>query len=121
MIINPSAHTVIPRGNTLRSRNAVRHQKSLSLPGGKLLWYGVTKALFFSSLLLFVCFFWLSGSVEQVNKEIEKTTAAHHELVSNNILLRAQKAKMFSPQEVEKLAGQGLALYLPAAGQYRKL
>ncbi len=120
MIINPSSHTMIPRGNTFRNRYSVRRRRALSLPGGKMLWDGVTKALFCSSVLLFVCSFWLTGAVEQVNEEIEQTTAIHNELLNSNILLRGQKARLFSPEEVGKVAGQGLALYLPASGQYRK-
>ncbi len=120
MIINPSAHTMIPRGNTLRNRYSARRRQALSLPGGKMLWYGITKALFCASLLLFVSSFWLTGALEQVNAEIEQTTAIHNELMNSNILLRAQKARLFSPEEVGKVVGQGLALYLPESGQYRK-
>lgn len=121
MIINPSANTMIPRGNTLRNRPYTRRQTAFSMPGGKQLWYGVTKVLLFSSVLLFVCSFWLTGALQRVNGEIEKATALHHELLSANILLRAEKAKSFSSVEVSKMAGQDLALYLPKSGQYRKL
>jgi len=84
------------------------------------MWYGITKVLLFSSVLIFVCSFWLTSAVERVNGEIEKATAIHHELVNTNILLRAQKARLFSPNEVGKLAGENLALYLPKSSQYHK-
>ncbi|MBU1234270.1 MAG: hypothetical protein KKD01_10295 [Proteobacteria bacterium] len=120
MIINPSAHTMIPRGNTLRNRPYTRRPLAFSMPGGRLLWYGVTKVLLFSSVLLFVCSFLTIGAVERVNGEIEKATVIHQELVNANVLLRAQKARLFSSTEIGKIAGQELALYLPESGQYQK-
>lgn len=120
MIINPSAHTMIPRGNTLRNRPYARRSLTFSLPGGRLLWYAVTKVALAVSVLLFVTSFWLTGAIEQVSEEIGTATAVHHELVSANILLRAEKARLFSSDEVGKMAGRDLALYLPKSGQYRK-
>lgn len=120
MIINPSAHTIIPRGNTLRNRPYARRSVAFSLPGGRQLWYAVTKVFLCVSVLLFVCSFWLTGAVERVNGEIGKVNVIHHELVNANILLRAEKARLFSSDEVGKIAAQELALYLPKSGQYRK-
>lgn len=120
MIINPSAHTMIPRGNALRNRPYARRQTVSTLAGGRQFWYGVTKVLLLASVLLVICSYWLTGSIERVGGEIEKATAIRHELVTANILLRAQKARSFSPDEVGKLAGEKLALQLPKSGQYRK-
>jgi hypothetical protein len=121
MIINPSAHTMIPHGNVMRNRPYAHRQLALRMPYGRQLWYGMTKVLLFSSILLFVCSFWLAGAVERVNGEIEKATVIHHELVNANILLRAQKARLFSSDEVGRLAEENLALYLPESNQYRKV
>jgi len=55
-----------------------------------------------------------------VNEQIELVAGQHDELVNANILLRAKKARLFSPEAVGLLAENHLAIHLPQSGQYRK-
>ena len=120
MIINPSAHTIIPRVNSFQHRSLRRGRQAMSVPGGKLLWFAVTKVLSVTALILFVSSLWLGSSVTQVHIKIDQVAKQHDELVNANILLRAKKARLFSPEAVGLLAGNQLAIHLPQSGQYRK-
>ncbi|MEA3466693.1 MAG: hypothetical protein U9R57_00525 [Thermodesulfobacteriota bacterium] len=120
MIINPSAHTIVPSRNSFQSRAIGRRRKALSIPGDKQFWSGISKVLFSSVLFLLVSFFWLGSSVQRVITEIEKERISYEAIVNANILLRAEKAQVFSPESVGALAGGQLAIHLPASGQYCK-
>ncbi len=120
MIINPSANTIIPRTSSLQLRLRRRERQVLSVPGGKKLWTAAVKVMCVASLLFFGSSLWLGSSVTRVNERIEQVAAQHDELVNANILLRAKKANLFSPEAVGILAGNQLAIHLPQSGQYRK-
>jgi hypothetical protein len=121
MVNNLSAHTMSPRRNSFQSRLGSRRHQGVVLPGGKLLWFGVTKVLLVAALLLFISSALQGGSAERVAAEIRNLEASHGELVNANILLRANKARLFSSEAVGVLAGNQLAIHIPASGQYRKL
>lgn len=120
MIINPSAHTMIPRRNSFRTRALGRRRIALSIPGGKQLWLGISKVVSAACVVLFMASFLLNGLAVRVSAEIGQTEVIYNELANSNVLLRAQKARLFSPESVGKLAGNQLAIHLPASGQYRK-
>jgi len=121
MIVNPLAHTMIPHRNSFRCHAGRRRHQGVMLPGGKQLWFGVAKVLLVSALFLCISSALQSGSVERVAAEIGNLEASHGELVSANILLRAKKARLFSPEAVGALAGNQLAIHIPVSGQYRNL
>ena len=119
MIINPSAHTVIPRRNAFRSRSGYRRQQALELPGGKQLFLAVTKVLSSVTVFLLLGSLWLGSSVRQVEAQISKVEMQRDQLVNSNILMRAKKANMFSPETVGAMAGDQFAIHLPESGQYK--
>jgi hypothetical protein len=121
MIINPSAHVMIPRRNSFRRAVIGRRRQTLSIPGGKQLWCRVSKILAGAAVFLFMASFFINGSITRVSGEIGQLEAIHNELVEANILLRAQKARLFSPAVVGVLAGNQLSIKLPASGQYQQL
>jgi hypothetical protein len=118
MIINPSAHTMIPRRNSFRRTGIGRQRQELSIPGGKQLWLAASKILAGATVFLFISSILINGSISQVSGKIEQLEATHNELVEANILLRAQRAKLFSPEAVGILADNQLSIRLPANGQY---
>lgn len=118
MIINPSAHTMIPRRNSFQNRTVGRRRQALSVPGGKQLWYGVMKMLGVAAVVVAISSFWLNGSVERLSADIEEVQATHSELVNANLSLRVQRAQLFSSEAVEALADNQLAIHVPTSGQY---
>ncbi len=121
MIINPSAHTVIPRRNAFRKRSRIRRQQALSLPGGKPFFFAVSKIFCGAAVFLFLSSLWLGSSIHQVDAQISKVETQRDQLVNSNILMRAKKANMFSPETVGVMAGDQFAIHLPGAGQYKFL
>ncbi|MCK5070664.1 MAG: hypothetical protein KAR01_08980 [Desulfocapsa sp.] len=122
MIINPSAHTMIPRRNSYRRRyNSRSRYQVKTLPGGKQLWFAAAKFAVASVMFLFVASFLLNGVSERVTMEIANLELSQTELVEDNILLLAQKAHHFSPEVVASVVGNQLEIHIPAPGQYRKL
>jgi hypothetical protein len=120
MIINPSSHTAIPRMNSFKHRSRRKGRHVISIPGGKRLWYAGAKVFSVAVLLLFVSSLWLGKSATEVNQKIEQVATQHEELMNANILLRAKKARLFSPEAVGVLAANQLAIHTPQSGQYRK-
>ncbi len=120
MIVNLASHTIVPRTGSIRSRSRRRKGQRRVLPGGKHLWLALTKVVCGFGLFLFLSSLWLNSSISDVNAEINRVENQHEQLVSANILMRAQKARLFSPETVGELAGDKLAIHLPGSGQYRK-
>ncbi len=121
MIVNPSVQTMIPRRNNRCKRSYTGSRPgSVRFPGGRMLWYSAGRALLVSFLMLAAVSVWARHSTQRLDLQIGQVEALQNELVNTNIILRAQKARLFSPQAVESLAGQQLALQLPGSGQYRK-
>jgi hypothetical protein len=121
MIINPSAHTMIPRRNVYRRQAAFRGKRTLSLPGGRLLWIGTAKVLAISVCLCFVATAFLNRSAAKLSTEIEAVTASTTELHRVNTLLNEQTKQLFSTETIGGLANDQLAIHLPVpgSGQYR--
>ncbi len=122
MIINPSAHIIIPRTNSFAGCPRRRRRQVFNLSfGGKKFCFAVTKMLCGFGALVFLSSLWLGSSIGQVDSQISKIEMQHEQLVTANILLRAQKARLFSPETVGALAGDQFAIHLPESGQYRQL
>ena len=122
MIINPSSNTMISRRNSFRKTVIGRRRgtQTLSFPGGKLLWQETSKVLAGAVVFLCMTSFFISASITRVTGGIEKMETTYSELVDSNIVLRAQRARLFSPGEVEVLAGNQLSIHPPGDGQYHR-
>lgn len=120
MIINPLAHTIVTSTGSFRTHSRRRRGQRKTLPGGKHLWFALSKVVCGFGLFVLLSSLWLTSSIRRVNAEISKLENQHEQLVSANILMRAQKARLFSPETVGVLAGDQLAIHLPGSGQYQK-
>lgn len=122
MIISPSAHVIIPRTNSFAGRSRRRRRQNFSFSfGGKKFCLAMMKILCGFGALVFLSSLWLGSSIGQVNSQISKIEMQHEQLVTANILLRAKKARLFSPETVGLMAGDQLAIHLPNSGQYKQL
>jgi hypothetical protein len=80
----------------------------------------VSKVFIAASVVLFIASLLLNSTNTRVSTEIEQMETIYNELANANVLLRAQKARLFSPEAVGTIAGNQLAIYIPVSGQYRK-
>ncbi len=119
MIINPSAHTVIPRRKAFRTRSRLRRQQAFGVPGGKPFFFAVSKVLCGTAVFLLLSTLWLESSIHQVDAQISKVETQRDQLANSNILMRAKKANMFSPETVGLMAGDQFAIHLPGVGQHK--
>lgn len=122
MIINPSTHTIIPCTNTFATRPRRQRRRALNFSSStKKFCFAVTKMLCGFGVVVFLLSLWLGSSVDKISRQISTIEMQHEQLVTANILLRAKKAHLFSPETVGALAGDQFAIHLPESGQYKQL
>jgi len=90
--------------------------------------------VFYRSVLKFLCLLfplvfainmYVGASIGKVDKSIVMVDNEHHQLMDKNIELRARKALIRGPEQLQRLAAEKLALYVHTKGQvgrynYRK-
>jgi len=92
-------------------------QKILGLIGPKVLWIAVGKVLFLFFPLLFLANVWLSSSAERNAATILVAEEGRYVLMDENIKLRAERARLYSPEYLNTMAAKQLALYVPEKRQ----
>jgi len=92
-------------------------QKAVGLIGQKVLWIAAGKVLLLFFPLLFLVYFWLSSSAERNAATILAAEEGRSVLTDENIILRAKRARLYSPENLNTMAANQLALYVPGKGQ----
>jgi hypothetical protein len=92
-------------------------RKAFGLIGPKVLWIAVGKVLLLFIPLLFLVHFWLSSSAERNAVTILVAEEGRSVLMDENIKLRAKRARLYSPEYLNTMAANQLALYVPEKGQ----
>jgi hypothetical protein len=95
-------------------------QKNLGQLGSKVLWAAVGKVLIFFCPLLIVASFYLYFSAERMATEIHLAEEDHRLMQDENIRLRVERARLYAPEHLNKIAAKQLALYVPEKGQVVK-
>ena len=116
MLINHSTPTYC-RPMMSSSRRQQLFQKVLGLIGPKVLWIAVGKVLVLFFPLLFLVNFWLSSSAVRNGAAILAAEEGRYALLDENIKLRAERARLYSPENLNAMAAKQLALYVPEKGQ----
>lgn len=116
MFINQSAQTYIrPMMSSLMRRQW--RQNTFGLLGPKVFWVAIGKVLLVFCPLLLLVNFWLSSAANRVAGEIQVAEEGRYLLMDENIRLRAERARLFSPEYLDKMAANQLALYVPEKKQ----
>lgn len=116
MFINQSVQTCFRPMMPVSTRQQSR-QKFLSLIGPKVLWIAVGKMLLLFFPLLFLINFWLSSTAERIAATMLAAEEGRYALMDENIKLRAERARLYSPEHLDKIAANQLALYAPEKRQ----
>lgn len=90
------------------------------LPSGMTLWRPVGKTLFLLLPLVLAVNLYVVSSVSKINDSIIAVDNKHHELMDKNIELRAMKASVRNPEQLQKLAADKLSLFVHSKGQVGK-
>jgi hypothetical protein len=115
---NPAQSYFRPMVNT-QFRQQVQKQKGLSWPGDRELWLSVGKILFVLCPIVLAVNFWLSSSFKNLEISVEEVETVRHELMDKQIKLRAQRAQLFSPDQVQLIAAEKLSLHVPGKEQVK--
>ena len=116
MFISQSAQTTIRPMGTSSFRQQLR-QKVLALTTPKGLWLIAGKVFLLFCPLLFLVNIWLSSSAERVALEILAVEEGRFVLMDEHIKLRAERARLYSPDYLNEVAANQLALYVPEKRQ----
>lgn len=115
---NPAQSYFRPMVNT-RFRQQLRKQKVFFLPGDKELWLSVGKILLVLCPLVLAVNLWLASSFNNLEASVQAVESVRHELMDNQINLRAKRAQLFSPERVQMIAAEKLSLHVPGKEQVK--
>ena len=100
-----------------RFRQQLRRQKTLTVD--KVLWLSVGKILLVLCPLVLVVNLWLASSFHNLDASVKEVESARHELMDKQIRLRAQKAQLFSPEQIQMIAAERFSLHVPEKDQVK--
>ena len=120
MFISQSAQTPFRPVMTSSMRQFMRQRfrkRSLGqvVPQGA--WKIVAKVLLPLCPLVLLVNFWLSSSADRLAAEILAVEEGRYVLHDENIRLRAERARLYSPGYLNEVAANQLALYVPGIKQ----
>lgn len=101
-------------------RRQVRSRRALSIPGGAILWKSVGKAVLVILPVTLLINIFISSAVSSVDRSISMAETKQQKIEDFNIDLLAQKARIWAPTNVQKLAGEKLSLFAPENKQVGK-
>ena len=115
---NPAQSFFRPMVNA-RFRQQVRKRNVLSWPGDRMLWLSVGKILLVLCPMVLVVNFWLASSFNNLDVSVKAVESARHELMDKQIRLRAQRAQLFSPEQIHLIAAEKFSLHVPEKDQVK--
>lgn len=121
MNIQSHTHNFFPKALHVGVRQNVRRQKGMELPGGVLLWATVVKVLLIIMPLTLAGNLWVTSAMNSVETRIQAEQHAISQANSENIIIRANKAQLVSPEHMRIIAAEKLALMVPEPGQIQRM
>jgi hypothetical protein len=117
MLLNNSAQTYVRPVTAVPLRQHLRKKRDFELPGGLQLWKSCAKSGV--ALLLVVCALQLVlGQFYNTMNETAEFTRIHQlELADQHVILRAKRAALLMPDNIERVAAAELSLQAPEPGQ----
>lgn len=98
-------------------RQNIRSREHFDLSGWLVLWKPVGKIMLMILPIILIINMFVASAVTNVNRSIVKVDNQRHELMDKNIELLARKAWLWSPSQMEQMAGEKLALHSNAKDQ----
>ncbi len=94
-----------------------RPRELFDLSAWLILWKPAGKILLMIFPVVLVINMFIASAVTNIDHSITELDNQRHELMDKNIELLAQKAKLWSPANIRKLAGEKLELYVDSGDQ----
>jgi hypothetical protein len=102
-------------------RQQLQPRNIFELPGGLVLWKTSGKMLLCLLPLLIVVNMFLASIINETDRSMMAVDNQRHELIDKNIGLLAQKAGLYAPERVSRLAADKLSLYTAIPGQIERI
>lgn len=87
------------------------------LSGWTLLWKPFGKILLMIFPVVLVINMCIASAITNIDHSLVTVDNKRHELMDKNIALLAQKAKLWAPASIQRMAGEKLALYVHSGDQ----
>ena len=107
--------------SNLGVRQQLQPRSIFDLPGGLALWKASAKMLVCILPLLVVVNMFLASIINETGRSMTAVDTQRHELIDKNIGLLAQKAGLYAPERVSRLAADKLSLYTAIPGQIERI
>lgn len=98
-------------------RQQIGSRDLFDLSGWLVLWKPVGRIMLMIFPVVLVIQMFIASAVTNTEQTITMVDNQRHELMDKNIGLLAQKASLWAPENIEKLAGEKLALYADSGDQ----
>jgi hypothetical protein len=102
-----------------RFRNQLRRQRVFTWSADKVLFVAVGKILFVLLPVVLALNLMFSVWAGHLATSVEKMDNAHVVLMDKQIKLRAQRAQLYSPEQVQLLAAEKFSLHVPGKEQIK--
>lgn len=114
-----SAHAYFRSAVHIGMRQHLSRRGALELPGGLLLWKAVGKVLLILLVVVLAVQFLFSSFIRNVEESVRVADDRHYNLTIANSLLKSERSRLLTPEQVQALAGDSLSLHAPEKGQVR--
>ena len=121
MNIQSYAHNYFPKAVQPGFRQNLQRRRGLELPGGILLWSAVAKVFLVITPLLLAANLWFTSEMGLVETAIQAEQQALFRVNNENIVVRTEKARLLSPEHVQIVAAEKLALMVPGPEQIQRM
>lgn len=102
------------------ARPQIGRKRALLIFGGAIPWLAIGKTVLVVLPVTLVVNILISSAVSNLDQSISVLQSRQQQIEDRNIDLLAQKARVWAPDNIEKLAGEKLSLYSPSEGQVGK-
>ena len=102
-------------------RQQLQPRNIFDFPGGLVLWKASGKILLSILSLVVVINMFLASIINETDRSMTVVDNQRHELIDKNIGLLAQKARLYAPERVSRLAADKLSLYTAIPGQIERI
>lgn len=121
MNIQSHAHNYFPKTVSPGFRQNIQRRRGLEFPGGILLWSAVLKVSLIILPLLLAANLLCTSAIHSVEATIQAEQQALFQVNNDNILIRAEKARLLSPEHMRIIAAEKLALMVPGPDQIQRM
>jgi hypothetical protein len=102
-------------------RQPLRTWSSKLLPGGAELWWALGKGVLLVLPLMVAISLFLGSAGDSLDESLAAGEIKQQQLMDSNIALLAQRAGMYAPERVSRMAADKLSLYAAAPGQVERI